>query len=437
MKTTPRIYLPILDNGGGNVKANYMKALIESVSLSGLDIQLSRASDSLATRGMNSVTAGFLASDCDELLIIDCDIIFTADDLRHLFEHDVPLVYGIYPKRQVETELCLATFKDHQVFPDQALVEVRRAGRGFVRIKRELLERMKEENGGPALRYFNHGRPEWHFWPCGVVDGEMSVDGRAEFISEDWYFCERARALGVPVLVDQRIFTKHEGDCIFPVAYKESMLPEILSRFSDEQVQNAITQSRRGAVLKPSEEAWEKIPGWFTRADAEVYEEIVKALPDGSCVVEVGCWMGRSLSALDSICKRRGKVLSVVAVDTFKGTTSGECAEIQRPILKKCGGSTLEIFKENAKNFGFRPMTICSPEAASAFLLESLDAVFIDADHSYEAVRRDLEVWMDRLKPGGIIAGHDIDRESVQRAVRELVGPVRTFGISWMARKPE
>jgi hypothetical protein len=38
---------------------------------------------------------------------------------------------------------------------------------------------------------------------------------------------------------------------------------------------------------------------------------------------------------------------------------------------------------------------------------ESLDAVFIDADHSYEAVSQDLPFWFRKLKKGGWLLGDD------------------------------
>jgi hypothetical protein len=48
-----------------------------------------------------------------------------------------------------------------------------------------------------------------------------------------------------------------------------------------------------------------------------------------------------------------------------------------------------------------------SPEAAGMFSDESLDLVYIDADHSYSAVLADLEAWWPKLRSGGLIAGHD------------------------------
>lgn len=37
----------------------------------------------------------------------------------------------------------------------------------------------------------------------------------------------------------------------------------------------------------------------------------------------------------------------------------------------------------------------------------SLDFIYIDADHHYNAVKADLAAWVPKVRPGGIIAGHD------------------------------
>ena len=39
---------------------------------------------------------------------------------------------------------------------------------------------------------------------------------------------------------------------------------------------------------------------------------------------------------------------------------------------------------------------------------ESLDFLFIDADHTYEGVRQDFELYSPLVNPGGLIAIHDI-----------------------------
>lgn len=73
-------------------------------------------------------------------------------------------------------------------------------------------------------------------------------------------------------------------------------------------------------------------------------------------------------------------------------------------------------------------LRMTSQEAAPLFQPETLDVVYIDANHAYEACRRDLELWWPTLRPGGVFAGHDyLNGElpqgtfGVRRAVDEFV----------------
>jgi len=50
---------------------------------------------------------------------------------------------------------------------------------------------------------------------------------------------------------------------------------------------------------------------------------------------------------------------------------------------------------------------------------ESLSMVYLDADHSYEGALNDLTAWYPKVKPGGIIAGHDYLNPSY--GIREAV----------------
>jgi len=48
-----------------------------------------------------------------------------------------------------------------------------------------------------------------------------------------------------------------------------------------------------------------------------------------------------------------------------------------------------------------------SVEAAAKVPDHSFDFVYIDARHDYESVLEDLEAWARKVRPGGILAGHD------------------------------
>lgn len=63
-----------------------------------------------------------------------------------------------------------------------------------------------------------------------------------------------------------------------------------------------------------------------------------------------------------------------------------------------------------------------SVEAADWVADASLDLVFIDADHTYKSVSADIRAWLPKVRPGGILAGHDYSSffPGVVQAVREL-----------------
>ena len=68
-----------------------------------------------------------------------------------------------------------------------------------------------------------------------------------------------------------------------------------------------------------------------------------------------------------------------------------------------------------------------SVEAAGDIEDESLDFVFIDADHSFEGASRDLKAWIPKVKPGGLVTGHDFDAKDYPgwgvREALEIHGP--------------
>lgn len=70
-------------------------------------------------------------------------------------------------------------------------------------------------------------------------------------------------------------------------------------------------------------------------------------------------------------------------------------------------------------------MRFSSLEAAARIADASLDFAFIDADHTYEAVKADLAAWFPKLKQGGVFSGHDYDHPDfpdwgVKKAVDEF-----------------
>jgi len=63
-----------------------------------------------------------------------------------------------------------------------------------------------------------------------------------------------------------------------------------------------------------------------------------------------------------------------------------------------------------------------SVEAAKDFPDGSLDAVYIDAEHDEDSVRMDIRTWRPKIKPGGILSGHDYVLPFINKILTEEEG---------------
>ena len=173
------------------------------------------------------------------------------------------------------------------------------------------------------------------------------------------------------------------------------------------------------------EHFYHKIQGWFNYSD--IVDYVVDLLPDGGHMVEIGVWKGASSAYTGVAIINSGKNIKFDAIDTWLG--SPELADYEE--IKN--GNLYEVFLENIKPVAHvvNPVRLPSIEAAALYADNSLDYVFIDGEHSYEAVYADINAWKPKLKSPGILAGHDIDHPPVRRAVEELIPNYRVWGASW------
>ncbi len=155
--------------------------------------------------------------------------------------------------------------------------------------------------------------------------------------------------------------------------------------------------------------SWDQIPGFFDFA--EVYDAAVAAAVDGAVLVEVGCLLGRSTCYLATKIRESGKAITVYAVDTGRGSPSDVTGWEIAPSL---GGEYAGTFHRNLIGCGLTdlvvPIVTESTRAARLFPPGSVDFAFIDGDHQYESVLADLRAWWPKVKPGGLLAGHDYRR---------------------------
>jgi hypothetical protein len=76
--------------------------------------------------------------------------------------------------------------------------------------------------------------------------------------------------------------------------------------------------------------------------------------------------------------------------------------------------------------FGSRATIIknFSVQASKSVDSDSLDFVFIDAIHSFDAVTEDLHAWYRTVRPGGLVAGHDFSWPGVKEALEKFIEPL-------------
>lgn len=127
-------------------------------------------------------------------------------------------------------------------------------------------------------------------------------------------------------------------------------------------------------------------------------------------MVEVGCWKGRSTYALLAGCPE-----PVYAVDHWEGSalSVAEVMAGERPFVD---------FMRNVGKFKNLVVVKLSSEEAvnSEQIPVQVDMVFLDAEHEYEAVIRDLRLWAPKTRK--LICGHDWSFASVRQAVNEFFG---------------
>jgi hypothetical protein len=70
-----------------------------------------------------------------------------------------------------------------------------------------------------------------------------------------------------------------------------------------------------------------------------------------------------------------------------------------------------------------------SVDASKTVINESLDWVYIDADHSYEGIKSDYNAWYDKVRVGGIISGHDYGLNGDCEGVKQFIDELTESGI--------
>ena len=147
------------------------------------------------------------------------------------------------------------------------------------------------------------------------------------------------------------------------------------------------------------------------------------------CGAEIGVYAAEFSSRILS--EWRGR--NLISIDPWVSVDADEYVDASN--LDEAGCSALYATAvARLQRFGERSTIwrTTSAEAADRLPAGCLDFVYIDAGNDEKSVREDLDLWFDKVRPGGIIAGHDYldgelaeERFGVKTAVDGFFGPRR------------
>jgi hypothetical protein len=208
------IGLPAYDHKVGVKMAISLMQLGQKLMEHGIDVQVnSLCGCSVVSRARNIIAHQFLKSDCDNLMFIDADMTFAADDIIRLmcWNQDKAIVAGAYEARKEGKVYIVSLDGGHgvngpqgKVTMDEAgLVRAYRVATGFMMIQRRVFEVLRDAH------------PEWEHKDTNTeermyayFDFKCTPEG---YIGEDFLFCDRAREAGFSAWIDPTIKLGHMG----------------------------------------------------------------------------------------------------------------------------------------------------------------------------------------------------------------------------------
>jgi hypothetical protein len=226
---------------GGMCTGFFTQSLITATKvLSDNNIDLSVSflfNESLIQRGRNLLAHQFMQNEAaTHLMFIDADIKFNPADIVHMLRADKDIICGIYPKKEINWHTVeqavkegvpvdqlknktgsmvvnLVGYEGQVTVPANEPLEIWNGGTGFMLIKKEVLVKMKEQL--PAYRndvkVLSGEITDWitEYFACAIEPGVQRL------LSEDYYFCWKAREMGIKIYAAPWVNLGHFGSYLF------------------------------------------------------------------------------------------------------------------------------------------------------------------------------------------------------------------------------
>jgi hypothetical protein len=345
-------------------------------------------------RARNLCVKVFLESDCTDMIFVDTDIAYDDDAMLKLIKYDKDVVGGVYPLKQKELDFPAMLVFDKETNnckeEDTGLVEVSALPTGLLRINRTVFERM--------ILLF-HMKPDhedcYSFFDTGMIFPDDNT-----WYGEDIAFCKRFKFIDGRMFIEPNITFRHYGSYSWIGNYHEWLMSRHIDVMNLDKNENGID-------------------GWASETELKILSNFASR---SDSIVEVGCWKGRSTKELLESCNG-----NVYAVDSWKGSPND--------MTNVMAGMDLGVeaaFKKNVGHYSnLKILKGSSVDMAKTFNGNKVDMVYIDAGHTYEEVKSDIETWLPKCNK--FIVGHDYQEDfpGVKQAVDEIFGEVNTIDTIW------
>jgi len=168
----------------------------------------------------------------------------------------------------------------------------------------------------------------------------------------------------------------------------------------------------RSMTLSPPQPPAPSVRGFLPDHEGQqLYDWALEAALLGP-LLEIGSYCGRSTIWLGQAARARNTV--VLAVDHHRGSEEhqpGESHHDQDLVDASGQFNTFNEFRSNIEAARISEAVIpivCGSDALAAHWCGDLGMVFIDGGHSLDAALTDYRAWATRIRPGGILAIHDV-----------------------------
>lgn len=226
---------------GGQCTGFFTQSMLQAVNVlkeNGIEMSVSFLfNESLIQRGRNLLAHQFMQNEnATHLMFIDADIRFNPADIVLMLRADKDIICGIYPKKEINWSgvekavkegvpvdqlknktgslvVNLVGYEGEVTVPAGEPLEIWNGGTGFMLIKKEVMHKLKDvlPSYNNDVRVLSGEVKERivEFFACSIEPGVERL------LSEDYYFCMKAREHGIKIHAAPWVNLGHFGSYLF------------------------------------------------------------------------------------------------------------------------------------------------------------------------------------------------------------------------------